>query len=218
MADSWQGLDLADLVPKEPAPTLVASSATVASDLSDVLTTMSDAIGLLTGLALSFTDPFAVIVDQLISDIVAFVTNVINTDAFMLIQPPKVGGIDGFIDDLSNSFFDVGDQNRPPFFANENVGGIIVVAGAPDPILLKDFLGSLGFVFGIQQFINFQFAFDNPVPQDVFASITAVDAPNFKVTDITQSFDVDEFATNVGAGSFGTKSAKSNPCHESAIT
>jgi len=196
MADAWQSLTLDELLP--------ADIATLASDAADILSPFSTAIGTLATLVSTLSafiidavDPFDAIVSALITDINDFVNDLRNTDVFALIQNPKQRSMSSFLSELSISFFDQTDPNRPIFSSGATVGGIVVVAGAQLETNFVDLADKIGQIFSIEEFRRVKRAFDDPPPLASTGSVTAINIGTDQVFDSTQNFGADKLKGEV---------------------
>jgi len=73
-------------------------------------------------------------------------------------------GVDLFINKVQESFFDIGDANRPVFTSSALIGGVVVLVGGPTLQGLSGFTNKLGNVFSIQEFKDLFRALNEKAP------------------------------------------------------
>ena len=181
MALSWEQKTLADLLPGE-IDSLVSSAAGVASTVGSILGTIGDIVTDLSIFVVDYIDPIEAATAAFIQSVDDFVADLKSTGVFMLVVPhaPQRAlfgrGTDAFIERVQESFYDIGDPNRPQLSSAALIGGVVVMVGDPSFDGLKTPLQKLGNVFGLQEWKDLLRILTAPPPvsatltQNVFVS------------------------------------------------
>ncbi|MEW6556042.1 MAG: hypothetical protein AB1349_01655 [Elusimicrobiota bacterium] len=152
----WQTLNLSDLLPSELEP-LVNQAGNIAQSISGILSNMASVVDTITPFIVDYVDPVEVIVQSFVTEVQNFLSDLKNTGVYLLAIPgPKTvkqkQSTDKFFEVIENSFYDVGDPDRPQFSESASIAGVVVLVGSFTFSGIANDLNKLGRVFGIKDF------------------------------------------------------------------
>lgn len=158
MTATWQQFSLDSLFPTEVSEA-VSLLGDVSGQVAVAAETAATAVEALAAILVDVADPLDSVVGELVETLRNAVGDTLSTGVYFYwdVEGWPFGpsqGLIGWIARWERSFDDPGDENRPVFSNDAEVGAVLLIGGADSLGDLMELLKALGELLGIQSFID----------------------------------------------------------------
>lgn len=158
MSPTWQQYPLSALGPEAVADAVSALDG-ASGQVAGALETAATAVETLATLVVDVADPLDAVIQQLVQTLRNAVGDVLNTGVYFYwdVEGWPFGnpqGLGSWSARWARSFDDPGDENRPVFSPDSQVGALLLVGGADSLGDLMELLKTIGELFGIKPFVD----------------------------------------------------------------